>query len=239
MPLLLSVRSAAAALLLLVAFGCGGDGGGSSPTAPLPTEALGRAAETHSAAASSTVYVVSTDTVLSLEEVDDLGTYDAPTGWWELTLPLRNGGSARLRLQWGNAQGSVQEHYSGATTTWVRLVGSTTASVGFVGSSERSDVEVTFDLTLSGIEASSNWVTIDGSGTTSALLGRTTFVVMHLGQVRSGLGFPGDGAMTVSLGAINAQLRFRSQQGVEGMYYDPYNLRYFSVDLTNGDIYRD
>ena len=45
--------------------------------------------------------------------------------------------------------------------------------------------------------------------------------------------------MNVGLGQTNVNLRFIGQQGVEGRYYDPYNLRYFSVDLTNGDIYRD
>ncbi len=237
-----STTGAVPALLLLVvvsAGGCGGDGSGRSPTAPMPAEALNRAAETASAAAAASVFAVSTDTVLNLAHLESLGTYDPASGWWQANLALQNGWPARLRWQLGDADGTVQAHYLGATTTWVRVVGSTTASVQYAGSSEHALVDVTFDLTLRGIEASSNWVTYDGGGTCSAPNLAATFLVMHLGQPRSGTGFPGDGAMNVNVRETNVNLRFRGQQGVEGMYYDPYNLKSFSVDLTNGDIYRN
>lgn len=236
-----SATTPAPALLLLAAIsagGCSGDGGGRSPTAPAP-EALGRAVETASAAAASAVYAVTTDTVLNLANLESLGTYDAASGWWQLTLPLQNGWMASLRLQCGDVRGAAQEHCSGPSTTWVRIMGSTTASVGYAGSSDRLAIGVTFDLTMSDSAASPSWVTYDGSGTCWAPDLAATFAVMHLSQPRSGTGYPSEGSMTVSVGETNAQLRFRGWQGVEGMYYDPYKLKYFSVNLTNGDIYRD
>lgn len=175
--------------------------------------------------ASTTWDLTSTSHDSSLSIPED-ATWDEATGWWSFTTELQNGVTADVQIQLQGASGQIQQFYQPQTTHRVLTRGQGNAPEG----------TITWDLVLTGAQASSNRIVANGSGTVNAQGISGTYQVNSLVFRKEGERYPQSGTITLDIGGDTVLVEFNGTSIARATYDTGIISLTFNINLDTGEV---
>jgi len=153
-------------------------------------------------------------------------TYDADTGYWNITVVLVTGETTTMQLQFRDSSGSVQQFYNPQTTVVVYCLG--TAS-GYAGS-------ISFDLAITGVQEDAANLVVNGTGTFTYVGLPGTYTINGLAISKDVGAYPEAGNVTIRVWEITVTIQYNGTRYATATYSWG-NLSYsFTIDLEAGDV---
>ena len=153
-------------------------------------------------------------------------TYNATTGWWSLELSLSTGESFSVMAQFMDVNGTHHKFINLNTHSFATKIDAVW-SVGSFG----------VNITFTGINLSSNVLTVNGTGTVT-FLGETSGFSANNLKIRKFFSiFPLGGTMTVSVGGISLSITYDGTQYAIVTYSHNGDSFTFTINLIDGTIH--
>jgi hypothetical protein len=176
-----------------------------------------------SAYVSSFIYDLLWDVYNTAIALPASATYDE--GWWKITITLTSGETAEIEIQFQNQNQIAQQYYNVNTTFYILVKGS---SAGTLGS-------LTFDLILSGVQATSNVITVNGTGTSEYMGMTSTFEVTNLKISKTTASYPQSGTIKISFSQTSVTITYNGTQYVTATYTFLGFSYTITINLATGD----
>jgi len=160
------------------------------------------------------------------------GTYDETKKEWTVSTPLSSGQTLSAHLQFRASGGAAQHFFDPATTTSIAIAGQVQAS-----GQTLAFQSVSFDMIVSGTNASAPALVADGTGAVSSPAGSGNFALNGVTLPKSSsTGYPSSGSVTITSVASTATVTFNGTQLASGVFTTGTTTRAFTVDLATGAV---
>ncbi|MCK4761416.1 MAG: hypothetical protein KAW12_04390 [Candidatus Aminicenantes bacterium] len=147
-------------------------------------------------------------------------------GWWSFSIVLVSGESAEIEIKFQDKNQNTQKFYNPATTHYIKIKGSSSGTLG----------TITFDLTLSGVQTSSNTLTVNGSGTVTTGVLTASYKVNDMEVPKTIGAYPESGNIRITFTQTSLTITFDGSRYATATYTF-LGLSYsIKIDLDTGGI---
>jgi len=152
-------------------------------------------------------------------------SYDSSTGWWTFSMLLTTGESADINIQFQDKNKNQQKYYNPFSTYYILMEGESAGSLG----------TISYDLQMSGVQASSDTLIINGDGDISYLGLSASYEIKNMEVKKSGA-YPSSGSLEVIFNNTSVTVSYNGTQNVTATYTFLGISYSFTINLATGDI---